>query len=77
MKEGVRLTFKGISQEKRRKILKVLSTLGLNEISSQHDESNDRHSYEMHLEGDVDITEPIVVDLDDEPYFRVEAGVGC
>ena len=75
MKEGVRLTFKGIPQEKRRKILKVLSTLGLTEISSQHDEHHDRHSYEMHLDGD--LTEMAAFEVIDEPYFRAEAGVGC
>lgn len=77
MKESVKLTFKGMPQEKRRKLLKALETIGLTEISSQHDHVTDKHIYEMHLDGDVDITEPIVVDLDDEPYFRAEAGVGC
>ena len=76
MKEGVRLTFKGIPQEKRRKILKVLKTLGLTEISSQHDGHHDRHSYEMHLD-DVEFSDPIFIEDLDEPHFKVEAGVGC
>jgi len=74
MKESVRLTFKGMPQEKRRKLLKVLQTIGLTEISSQHDHVTDKHIYEMHL--DSKLTETTTINLDEEP-FRVEAGIGC
>lgn len=75
MKESVKLTFKGMPQEKRRKLLKALQTIGLTEISSQHDHVTDKHIYEMHLDGD--LTEMVAFEVIDEPYFRVEAGVGC
>lgn len=76
MKEGVRLTFKGIPQEKRRKILKTLTALGLTEINSQHDTHNDRHSYEMYLD-DLDISELIMIEDLEENNFKVEEGIGC
>ena len=74
MQEGVRLTFKGIPQEKRRKIIETLEALGLQEINSQHDTHNDRHSHELHI-GELkhlDVIEEI-----SDGDFKVEAGVGC
>lgn len=71
MKEGVRLTFKGVPDEKRKRILKVLKTLGLSEIASQHDTMHNRHSHDMHINGDLE--EELIIE---EP-FRVEAGIGC
>lgn len=75
MQQGIRLTFKGITQEKRRKIIKVLESMGLQEINSQHDSHNDRHSHELYLDNDIKILDAI--DELDFDGFKMEAGIGC
>ncbi len=53
MKNRVRLKIDGIGPNNRRKLLDALRGMGLQEINSVHDDSEDKHRYEFTLEGEL------------------------
>jgi len=50
MKNQIKVTFKDVDNKSRLKLLKALIGMGLDEVASMHDDSENRHAHEFHLD---------------------------
>ena len=72
MNKQVKISFKGVNDNERMSVLDALKKIGLDQISSCHDNDTNRHTHRLAVSGELNriiVTTPDeLIEIEDKPF---------